>query len=78
MEKPCKMQGKKRVAGESTRKKRRERYSTLPYDYRASAHYPPFGILYKTQFNSIGLSYLTGNTLRLRYNPNSLMLTIGL
>jgi hypothetical protein len=33
--------------------------------------------LFKTQLNSIGLSYLTGNTLRLRYEANRLLLSIG-
>jgi hypothetical protein len=33
--------------------------------------------LFKTKLNSIGLSYLTGNTLRLHYEPNRLTLYKG-
>jgi hypothetical protein len=35
-------------------------------------------LLFKTQLKSIGLSVPHGNTLRLRYEPNRLMLSIGL
>jgi hypothetical protein len=40
--------------------------------------HPPSCLLFKTQLKSTGLSYLRGNTLRLRYDPDRLMLSIGL
>jgi hypothetical protein len=56
------------------------RFVTMVYENRChnSGHYPSSCLLFKTQPNSTGLSVLTGNTLRLRYEPNRLMLSIGL
>jgi hypothetical protein len=48
------------------------------YNYHNSGHYPSSCILFKTQLNSVGLSVPHRNTLRLRYEPNRLMLSIGL
>jgi hypothetical protein len=48
--------------------------SMLIYNYHNSEYYPLPCLLFKTQLNS----YLTGNTLRLRYEPNTLMLSTGL
>jgi hypothetical protein len=52
----------------------------ITYNYHNSGHYPSHCLLFKTKLN-LTLSvcpYLTGNTLRLRHEPNSLMPSIAL
>jgi hypothetical protein len=50
------------------------------YDYHNSGHYPSSCLLFKTQLNSTLYvwPYLTRNTLRLHYEPNRSVLSIGL
>jgi hypothetical protein len=48
------------------------------YNYHNSGHYPSSCLLFKTQFNSIGLSVPHRKHTRLPYEPYRLMLSIGL
>jgi hypothetical protein len=45
------------------------------YNYNNSKCYPSSGLIFKTHD---GCMYLTGNTLRLHFEPNMLMRSIGL
>jgi hypothetical protein len=49
----------------------------MVYYYHNFGHCPPSCLLFKIQLKSPGLSIPHSNTLRLRYEPNRLMLSIG-
>jgi hypothetical protein len=48
------------------------------HNYHNSGHYPSSCLYLKLNLTIQVCLYLTGNTLRLRYEPNRLMLPIGL
>jgi hypothetical protein len=56
------------------------RFVTMVYlhNYHNSGYYPSSCFLFKTQLNLQVCPYLTVNTLRLRYEPNKLILSVGL
>jgi hypothetical protein len=48
----------------------------MSYNFPSAGHYPSSCLLFKT--HDWQFSYFTGNTLRLRYEPNRLMQSLGL